>query len=121
MKSLVVYDSVFGNTKLIAETIAKVIGDDATLEHVSQASANISDINLLIVGSPTRAFNCTPAMTTYLRSIPAHKLDNIRCAAFDTRADVNTVNNKFLSFMVKRFGYANEKIEKLLRSKGGVL
>lgn len=120
MKTLIIYDSVFGNTKIIAEAIARGFGEDATVVHVSLAKTDFSDVGLVIVGSPTRAFRPTPVITSFLKSIPAGKLDGIRIAAFDTRVDVKTVNNKFLTFMVKISGYAVEKIEKLLVGKGGV-
>jgi hypothetical protein len=59
-------------------------------------------------------------MKSYLTSIPSNSLKGIRIAAFDTRADVKTVNNLFLTMMVKMFGYAAEKIEKQLIAKGGL-
>lgn len=120
MKTLIIYDSVFGNTKLIAEALAHSIGEDALLVHISNAPQDFTGIGLLVVGSPTRAFKATPLMKTYLASIPTNSLKGIRIAAFDTRADVKTVNNRFLTIMVKFFGYAAEKIEKQLIAKGGL-
>jgi flavodoxin len=120
MKTLIIYDSVFGNTKLIAEAIAKRISGDVEVIHVSKANTDMSGVGLLVVGSPTRAFNATPATTAYLNSLPAHALDGVSVAAFDTRMDIVKANNKFLAFMVKIFRYAANKIEKKLVAKGGV-
>lgn len=119
MKTLVIYDSVFGNTKLIAEAIARGLNEDVKAMHVSEAVKDFDGVGLLIVGSPTRAFRPTPAISSFLGSIPAGKLNGIKVAAFDTRADIKKVNNKFLTFMVKLSGYAVEKIEKQLIAKGG--
>ncbi|MGB7595434.1 MAG: flavodoxin family protein [Erysipelotrichaceae bacterium] len=119
MKTLVIYDSVFGNTKMIAEAITLGLNEDAKALHVSEATKDFEGIGLLIVGSPTRGFRPTPAITAFLKSIPAGKLDGIKIAAFDTRMDIKKVNNKFLTFMVKLSGYAVEKIEKQLIAKGG--
>jgi len=119
MKTLVIYDSVFGNTKTIAEAITHRLGEDTKIIHVAEANKDFDGVGLLIVGSPTRGFRPTPAITAFLKSIPAGKLDGIKIASFDTRIDIKKVNNKFLTFMVKLSGYATEKIEKQLIAKGG--
>ena len=119
MKTFVVYDSVFGNTKIIAEAIARGIGIDAQAIPVTEAKSEFTGIGLLIVGSPTRGFRPTPSITAFLNAIEAGKLSGIKTAAFDTRMDIQRVHNKFLMFMMKRFGYAAEKIEKKLIAKGG--
>jgi flavodoxin len=120
MKTLIIYDSVFGNTKLIAESIAHSIGEEAIFVHVSNAPQDFSGLGLLVVGSPTRAFRATPAITSYLASIPPHTLNGLCFAAFDTRSDVRKISNMILTLMVKLFGYAAEKIEKQLTAKGGL-
>lgn len=119
MQTLVIYDSVFGNTKVIAEAIARGTGEDAKVLHVTDAKTDFADIGLLVVGSPTRAFRPTPAITAFLKSIPADKLNGIKVAAFDTRMDIKKVNHRFLTFIVKLTGFAAEKIVKQLIAKGG--
>jgi flavodoxin len=116
MKTLVIYDSVFGNTEKIAAAMADATGARAV--KISDATPDdIKDMTLLIVGSPTRAFHPTPAVTKWLKALP--RLGNVRIAAFDTRIDKNDVNNKFLNFMMRLFGYAAEPIHKALVKKGG--
>jgi flavodoxin len=119
MKSFVVYDSVFGNTKVVAEAVARGLGAEAQVFHVSEAKKEFEGIGLVVVGSPTRGFRPTPATTAFLKSIPAGKLGGVKVAAFDTRMDVKKVNNRFLTFIVKLTGFAAEKIEKQLVAKGG--
>lgn len=117
MKSMILYDSVFGNTRTIAEAIGKAL--EAPVQNVSEISAaTMEGIELLIVGSPTRAFRPTKPLTHFLAALPSQALTGIQAAAFDTRADLNDVKSKLLETMVRIFGYAAPSIEKQLRKKG---
>ena len=120
MKALVIYDSVFGNT----EKIALIIGE--TLEAETVKVSNVSqdqlrDIECLVVGSPTRAFKPTKDITNFLKRIPLVSLDGVKVASFDTRMDIETVNNTILTMMVRFFGYADKPIADRLKKKGGIL
>lgn len=121
MKALVLYDSVFGNTEKVARTIHEELQNVGQSNLKNADTFRVSDLNqmdLLVVGSPTRAFTMTPKMKTLLKGLPKEKLTGIRYLAFDSRANLEQVNNKFLTFMVGRFGYAAEKISKILEKKG---
>ena len=67
MRALVVYESLFGNTQRVAETIATGLRDEAYIVdcvEVSRAPNDLpSDIALLVVGGPTHAFSMTSAST----------------------------------------------------------
>lgn len=53
MKSMVVYDSVFGNTEQIAQAIGNVLGPrDVRVSNVNPEQ--LTGLKLLIVGSPTQ-------------------------------------------------------------------
>jgi flavodoxin len=120
MKTLIVYDSVFGNTKGLAEAMGESLG--ARVLNVSECTqADLSGTGLLIAGSPTRAFRPTKPMTTFLSTLPAGSLAGVKAAAFDTRADLDEVKSRFLEFMVRLFGYAAPQMEKKLRSKGATM
>ncbi|HWQ45626.1 MAG TPA: hypothetical protein VN376_02100 [Longilinea sp.] len=141
MKALILYDSFFGNTEKIAQAMAgalaakaevrmlkiAVVKDAQTVaENAPAAKVKVESINpdvlqgvdLLLIGSPTRAFSASPATKDFLRKIPAGGLKGVKAAAFDTRMDVVKVNNKFLTFMEKIFGYAAEPLSKQLAKKG---
>ena len=61
MKTLVIYDSVFGNTEKIAQAIAAVLGIQAI--PVSQADGGqLRELDLLVIGSPTRGFRPAEGM-----------------------------------------------------------
>lgn len=136
MKALVVYDSVFGNTKEVAEAVAGALANAAanvagastnasaevSAVQVKDADANLlKDLDILVVGSPTRAFKATPAVSGFLKQIAPGALTGVSVSGFDTRISVDETNSKFLSFMVKIFGYAAEPIAAKLKKKGGTL
>ena len=58
MRALVVFESMFGNTKAIAEAIAEGLGETLETESVEVGHAPVSLLgyDLLIVGGPTHQF-----------------------------------------------------------------
>ena len=124
MNILVIYDSVFGNTEKIARAIGQALSEDTCAEivRVNQADAKITaGTDLLIVGSPTRGFRPTPALTKYLNTLPKNQLNGLAAAAFDTRIDLNRISSKVLRFMVHKGGYAAGRIAGLLEKKSASL
>lgn len=120
MKTLVVYDSVFGNTEKVAKAIAQEISDAAAMKVGAVRPEHLKGLKMLFVGSPTRAFRPTDGIKKFLKAIPANGLNGIKVAAFDTRADMNGPGiPSFLRFMVNIFGYADKPIMKSLEKKGG--
>jgi len=121
--TLIIYDSVFGNTGKIAEAMANALEEhqEVDLRLVGEVfSEHLDGVKTLIVGSPTRQFKATGALDQFLKQIPAGTLEGIQVAAFDTRLTPEDVaKNKFLAIMVKFFGYAAEKIAKQLIHLGG--
>ncbi len=109
MKSIVIYDSKYGNTEKIAKAIGSALSKlgTVTVVHAEKASmADIEKVDVLIVGSPTQAWNPTPATKSFLENIPA--LHNLSVAAFDTRFK----RTRLLT------GSAARKIAKVLENKG---
>jgi flavodoxin len=77
MKVLVVYDSIFGNTEIIAQAIGNQFDTqtDAVMVRVGDVKPEqLTGLELLIVGSPTHAFRPTPAVITFLMKIPLNGL-----------------------------------------------
>jgi flavodoxin len=109
MKILVLYDSTFGNTKLIAETIAKNIGENVPTKLVSEFSANdLNGVTCLIAGSPIIGWKPSENMAVFLASLKTGQLKGVKVTAFDTRV-------KFFH------GDAANKISKALEDAGGRL
>ena len=122
MKALVVYDSYFGNTEKIAQAIGATFDPQECAGVVKVAELKpeqIKGIDLLIVGSPTRAFRPSEGTNKMLAGLPTGALQGVKVAAFDTRINPEETNSGFLRFMVKLFGYAAEPIAKALQKKGG--
>jgi flavodoxin len=112
MKTLVVYDSQYGNT----EKIARAIGDaipEATVIHGNLAGPlSLESVDLLIVGSPTHGGRPMSSVQMFLNKSPATAIEGVKVASFDTR---------FASGFAKIFGYAAVRIANALKKKGGSL
>jgi hypothetical protein len=64
MRALVVYESMFGNTRLIAEAIAGGLGREMEVDLVEVGMAALEpDVDLLVIGGPTHAFGMSRANT----------------------------------------------------------
>jgi flavodoxin len=110
MKTLIVYDSLYGNTETIAEAVAKGITGDVKVIKVGNAkAADITDVNLLIIGSPTQGGRYTKTLEPFLNEITGCINDNIKIAVFDTRMPAK---------WVKIFGYAAGKIADYFKKAG---
>ena len=124
MKALIVYDSVYGNTEKIAKAIGDSLADLESTEVLKVSEVKLEklhEIDLLIVGSPTRAFKPTKAIVDFLIQIPSDGIKGIKVAAFDTRVNTEDVNSRILNGLVKLFGYAAKPISDKLMKKGGNL
>lgn len=84
MKSCVIYDSAFGNTKTVAQTIAAAL--NAQLLPVQAVKkADLEGVELLIVGSPINGWMPLPTITNFLQSLKPGELKGVKASAFDTR------------------------------------
>lgn len=66
MRAAVVYESMFGNTRSVAEAIAEALSEhmDTELIEVGEASEVVdAEIGLLVVGAPTHAFSLSRPST----------------------------------------------------------
>ena len=90
MHTVIVFDSDYGNRREIAEAIAtdlRTAGPvDITRVRTRAAASLPPDVDLLIVGSPTRVRHLSTRVRGYLEQLPAKSLAGIEAAAFDTRA-----------------------------------
>lgn len=121
MKSLIIFDSKFGNTEKIARAIGDAMAGIIEVSHVNQTNlAKLSSYDMIIVGSPTQGGKPTLAIQNFLNNIIPESLRNTKVAAFDTRFSEKD-SNFALKLLMKTIGYAAEKIAKALESKGGQL
>ncbi|MBN2540090.1 MAG: flavodoxin family protein [Bacilli bacterium] len=119
MKVLIVYDSYYGNTQKVAKSIEEKLNDvDVQLikvDLITQDKVDVSD--LVIFGSPTRAFNMTKKVKKALKSLD---YKTKKFWVFDTRMDVTEVGSKVLVKLAARFGYAAEKMQSILVKRGAI-
>jgi flavodoxin I len=113
MKTLVIYDSLYGNTEQIAKAIGGGIGGEVKVVKVGEAdAAGAGDYDLIIIGSPTQGGRYTKNMQAFLDGVPADAFKNKKAATFDTRAKTK---------WVKIFGYAAPRLADALKKKGADL
>jgi hypothetical protein len=106
MRSVVVYESWFGNTESVAEKIALALQERGQVEFVSVDGPRptLEDADLLVIGAPTHVHGLSSARSRegalqqggrgdvgsgvrgFLDELP-NGVDGPRVAAFDTRAD----------------------------------
>lgn len=85
MKILVVFDSNFGNAKIIAETVARELGG-AQIISVSDFTPNLlAGVELLVVGSPINWWRPSKRTLKFLSGLKKNQLAGVKGASFDTR------------------------------------
>lgn len=121
MKTLVVYDSLFGNTKKVAEVVADALGRTHKTRLIAAGEVKIADLektDLLVVGSPTQGGRAKKEMQEFLGKIPEEGLSGVRVAAFDTRI-LDKEQKAAVRLLMRTIGYAAPKMIKVLEKKGG--
>ena len=112
IKGIVVYDTSYGNTKKIAETITETLkesGMEADLFSVKNVKKpNAKDYNFLVLGSPTRFGTMSFGIRFFLRKVNGEEWMNKPFVAFDTELPENMEHKEWS---------AAEKIAERLRDK----
>ncbi len=124
MKTLVIYDSVFGNTEKIARAIAESLGNHGSVEVLKPGQVGaeqLAGFDLLVVGSPTRGFRPTEAMSALLKKLRPNSLRGMKAAAFDTRLKADELKGAWFRLLVKTGGYAARRIADQLKKAGANL
>ena len=124
MKTLIVYDSAYGNTEKIARSIGDAISGDVRVVRPDEVNpSDMESLDLFIVGSPTQGARHTPAVQGFLDKIPAGALKNVRVTAFDTRYSTKSggIGTRIIAAMASGFGFAAPRIDEILKEKGGNL
>jgi len=117
MKGIVVYDTSYGNTRKIAETIAETLrqsGIEVDLFDVKDAKKlSAKDYDFLVLGSPTRFGTMSLAIRGFLGKVKSEEWINKPFAAFDTENPENIERSR----IEKKEWSAAEKISEKLRDK----
>jgi flavodoxin len=111
MKTLVVYDSVYGNTEIIARAIGDAIPGEVKVVRVAQVNEeDLRSADLIIIGSPTHGSLPTEAVQGLLQRVGAPVRKGARAATFDTRLA--------WGFLERWGGFAAPKMADTLGAKG---
>jgi menaquinone-dependent protoporphyrinogen IX oxidase len=117
MKGIVIYDTSYGNTKKIGETIAATLkesGIEADLFKVNEVKKlSAKDYDFLVIGSPTKFGTMSFALKFFLGKVKGEEWLNKPFAAFDTE---NPENIEKARSENKEWSAA-EKIAQKLREK----
>jgi len=120
MKISVIYDSKFGNTQKIAETIKYILAKKNDVKVIRVTDAKIEDINdadFVVIGSPTHGGYVSEATKVLLNLIPKDSLKGKRIAVFDTSFAMYG-HNIFTKGIIKFFGYSAPKMANVLKKRG---
>lgn len=122
MKTLIVYDSIYGSTQKIAEAIEEGLSlEKVKIIKAEEALADdVKAFDMLVVGSPTHGGKPSNSVQFFLNKLSNNSLESIKVAVFDTRLSEKDVNFA-LRLLIKTIGYAAEKIANSLKAKGGNL
>jgi flavodoxin I len=113
MKTLVVYDSVYGNTEKIARAIGDAIPGEVQVLRVGQVNVgDLETVDLLIIGSPTHGALPTEAAQGLVERIGSPAREGAKAATFDTRLTWG---------FLRRWGFAAPKMADTLKEKGWTL
>jgi len=111
MKTLVIYDSLYGNTEIIARAIGDALPGEVQVLRVGQVPVGeLETVDLLIIGSPTHGSLPSEAVQGLVERIGSPAREGARAATFDTRLT--------WPFLERWGGFAAPKMADTLRGKG---
>lgn len=87
MNSLIIFDSNYGNTERLARAVAETLaaaGKSQVVKATSAKTADLKDIDLLVLASPTVQWNVLPAMQAFIGKLSGEILKGKSVACFDT-------------------------------------
>ncbi len=118
MKGIVVYDTSYGNTKQIGETIAATLkesGIEVDLFYVKDLNKlKGSDYDFLVLGSPTKFGTMSFTVKRFLGKVKSEEWMNKPFAAFDTENPENVEQSRLKN---KEWSAAEKIAEKLKEKK----
>lgn len=121
MSTVVIYDSIYGNTERVAKAIGAALESTGPVKvlPVSEAKTlDLATVERLVVGSPTRGFSPTPAIAEFVEGLRRADARQLKTAVFDTRLASDAIQPAPLRWVVNAGGYAAERIANSLRHRG---
>ena len=108
-KALIVYESKYGNTRLVAEKIAEGMSQvsEIEIELVELKDVNLDQVDefdTILIGSPNHVGSPTRGIRKFIDKLSKSKIENKKVAVFDT-------------YMASDFEKAAKKMEKQIGAK----
>jgi flavodoxin len=123
VRTLIVYDSLHGNTEKVAQAIGDALAGEVSVRRPDgvEGTAEVKAVDLLIIGSLTHGGWFTEAIRDWLDQLPAASLQGIPVAVFDTRTPP-TILSRIFGFAAPRLAkrLAKESVT-LLVSRAGFI
>jgi flavodoxin len=113
MDALVVYHSQFGNTRQVAEAVVEVFQGAGAARNLSAerlTAADLQEVDLVVMGTPTHKMNLPQAVRPVLENLPRRILRGVPIAAFDTSYKMSAFLARFT---------AAKRVDRKLRKLGG--
>ena len=118
MRTLIIYQSYYGNTRLIASSLARHLKElgDVVLYDIErhQNGFDFTSFDLVVIGGPTRYARISVPMQRFLKSPKVKGLLERPVVAFDTRYGLEHKHNLFVRLLIWLRGYGVQDLEKRL-------
>jgi len=121
MKGIVAYDSVYGNTKQVAEAIAEQIrseGHQVELIAIKDEGKGAVEGDFLFVGSPTRMGRMTRGTKGFLEGLNSEYWKSRPVVAFDTVGPLSEDAEKRKKWLSRVDRSAATRMQELARERG---
>ncbi len=119
MKILIIYDSLFGNTELVAKQIQKTLSTKHTVQIYRMqdfVKNDVSKYDMVVLGTPTHGGRPTEAITSLIESIECHNPKTV-FLCFDTRM-AKDKHGLFIKMLLSIIDFASPKMVHMLKNKG---
>ena len=107
LEAWVVYDSVHGNTRSVAEAVAEGLASGGPVHVVAAGDVDLERLpgaRAVVLGCPTHAFSLSLAMKELAAALTNDRLAGVPIATFDTRFARDAMPNRFLQGIVRVLG-----------------
>lgn len=89
MKAIICYESKYGNTQRVAETIAdemrRIVGAEVTVASIKEVrKEDFAPYDVILIGGPTHFGGPTRHITHFIESLPQRNVGGKSAAVFDT-------------------------------------
>jgi len=121
MKGTVVFDSVYGNTKKVAEAIAEQIradGHSADILNLGESEAKKVEADFMFVGSPTRMGRPTKKAKAFVEGLNPEYWRNRPIVTFDTVGPMSEDEEKRKAWLARVENSAATRMRDQARARG---